>query len=478
MQKQSYDLILKPLALAKYASLALVHGVLRASQLVWNEALAWAPRNATTRKRVLLAIGAVPVMSAVVAFATAPSQPGIDVPSVSITEQLTLALNPDDILQAPPLVTEERIRRGDSVASVLGRMSIRDVTELHSLIRTNKDAKRLQTLAPGLLVSALVDDQGRLLWLRYWHSPNAVGAQTPVLLIERSNGLANGQLTARTEMVEFERQVEVKSAQIRSSLYAATDDADIPDAVANQLADIFSSEIDFHSDLKKGDRLRVIYESMLVNGEPVRSGKILAAEFVNDGVSYKAFLHSDGKHPAGYYNADGKSMKKAFLRTPLEFSRVSSGFSLSRFHPILQNWRAHEGVDYSAPRGTRVRSTADGVVEFLGARNGYGNVVIIKHSSNTTTTYAHLSGFASGLRQGQHVSQGDLIAYVGATGWATGPHLHFEFRVNNVPKNPLTVALPTAQPLDGQTLAGFRRKASEWNQRLALADSVRVAKAQ
>ena len=190
-------------------------------------------------------------------------------------------------------------------------------------------------------------------------------------------------------------------------------------------------------------------------GQPTRTGRILATEFVNNGKPYSAvwFESKDGQ---GYYTAEGKNIRKAFLRSPLEFSRVTSGFSHSRFHPIHQTWRAHKGVDYGAPIGTRIKATGDGVVEFAGKQGGYGNLVVIRHQGRFTTHYGHLNGFAAGIRKGARVNQGDIVGYVGKTGWATGPHLHYEFRINNVHQNPLAVALPSAPPLTPQQMAEFK----------------------
>jgi murein DD-endopeptidase MepM/ murein hydrolase activator NlpD len=241
--------------------------------------------------------------------------------------------------------------------------------------------------------------------------------------------------------------------------------------VATQLADIFGGDIDFHRDLRKGDRFAVIYESVNHLGRAVRSGRILAAEFVNNGKTYRAAWFADdagGENTGGYYTAEGKNIRKTFLRSPLEFSRITSGFTSARFHPVLQKWRAHRGVDYGAPVGTRVKATGNGVVEFVGVQGGYGKVVILRHQGRYTTLYGHLSGFASGLRKGSRISQGDVIAFVGATGLASGPHLHYEFRVGDVHQNPLAIALPSAPPLMPQQLAQFQAQTGTHLARLDL----------
>jgi murein DD-endopeptidase MepM/ murein hydrolase activator NlpD len=251
----------------------------------------------------------------------------------------------------------------------------------------------------------------------------------------------------------------MKSAAIRTSLFAATDDADIPDSVASQLAEIFAGDIDFHRDLRQGDHLSAVYESFAFNGREVKSGRVLAAEFVNQGKSLRAvwYADDDAGRTGAYYTPEGKSLRKAFLRSPLEFSRISSGFGL-RMHPIQQRWRQHTGVDYAAPEGTRVKATADGIVDFVGQQGGYGNIVHIRHHSGYATWYAHLSAFAKGLRRGMRVAQGDVIGFVGHTGWATGPHLHYEFRVNNQFRNPLAISFPAAQPIAADRLPRFNAR--------------------
>jgi murein DD-endopeptidase MepM/ murein hydrolase activator NlpD len=257
------------------------------------------------------------------------------------------------------------------------------------------------------------------------------------------------------------------SGEIQASLFAATDAAGLPDAIAVQIGEIFGSEIDFHRDLRKGDRFTVVYEMVHVRGEPLRAGRVLAAEFINDGKAHRAvwFQGPDG-HSGGYYAPDGKNLRKAFLRSPLEFSRISSGFSGARYHPVLKEWRAHRGIDYAAATGTKVRATADGVVEYIGRQNGYGNLIVLQHSGRHSTAYGHLNGFASGLRRGSRVSQGDVIGFVGSTGLATGPHLHYEFRVDGQQRNPMSVAMPAAEPVPAHLRTAFEAAAGSLSSRL------------
>jgi murein DD-endopeptidase MepM/ murein hydrolase activator NlpD len=257
-------------------------------------------------------------------------------------------------------------------------------------------------------------------------------------------------------------------------LFAATDDARIPDSVAVQIAEIFAVDIDFHRQLRKGDSFSLVYDTLTADGEPVPwsqgAGRVLAAEFVNAGRAYQAvWFERDGK--GAYFDAQGRSRKKTFLASPLEFSRVSSGFAM-RMHPILQQMRAHKGVDYSAPPGTPVRVVGNGTVQFAGWQGGFGKVVFVSHGNDRTTVYAHLSRID--VRQGQRVSQGDRIGAVGSTGWATGPHLHFEFRVGGVHKDPLTIAKASESvEIDAASRAAFASVVKTFAPKLELADAVR-----
>jgi murein DD-endopeptidase MepM/ murein hydrolase activator NlpD len=269
------------------------------------------------------------------------------------------------------------------------------------------------------------------------------------------------------ERAPLQTRLAMKSGTIRSSLFAATDAAAIPDSIAMQLADIFGGDIDFHRGLRKGDRFSVVYEQQTLNGRAVRVGRVLAADFRNQGRAYRAVWYSGPDGKGGYYAADGKNLRKAFLRSPLEYSRITSGFGM-RLHPFLQTWRAHKGVDYAAPAGTRVRSVGDGVIDFVGSQNGYGNVIIVRHPGNITTLYAHLLGFARGLRKGVNVAQGDIIGAVGQSGWATGPHLHYEFRTAGQARNPLAVVLPTALPIAANEMGAFKSQADPLAARLDL----------
>ena len=249
----------------------------------------------------------------------------------------------------------------------------------------------------------------------------------------------------------------MKSGVIRSSLFAATDGANVPDSVATQIAEIFASDIDFNRDLRKKDHFKVVYELRYSNGELTGVGRVLAAEFINKGKTHQAVYFEANDKEKGYYTPDGKNLRRAFLRSPLKFSRISSGFTRSRFHPVLKKWRAHKGIDYAARKGTPVRATANGIVAVSTRNRGYGKYIILKHRGRYSTVYAHLSRFAKGLRKGTRINQGDIIGYVGSTGLATGPHLHYEFRVKGIQRNPLRVVMPAAIPLAAKNIPAFNK---------------------
>lgn len=395
-------------------------------------------------------VAGISLFSMVAAFGTAPDSEEIRGHQRTVVELLPLAIDATTAAESGSFVREERIQRGDTVAALLSRLGVQD-EQAFAFLRQQPDTQALfRQLRPGKIVTARTNEAGELLALTFPLN----GPKDNALVVERHDG----KLQATEEAQTLVPQVAMKSGEIRTSLFAATDAIGLPDSVATQMADIFGSDIDFHRDLRKGDRFSVVYEMLYNQGQPARTGRILAAEFVNNSKAFRA-IWFEGRDGQGYYTAEGKNIRKAFLRSPLEFSRVTSGFSNARFHPILQTWRAHKGVDYGAPIGTRVKATGDGIVEFVGKQGGYGNLVIIRHQGRFTTHYGHLNGFVTGIRKGMRVSQGDIIGYVGKTGWATGPHLHYEFRINDVHQNPLAVALPSAPPLAPQQMTEFQRHA-------------------
>lgn len=419
--------------------------------------------------RWFVAISTLPFLGVVTAFGIMP-QTGLDPAGLkTVSEEVALPLLEQKA--ARTAATEatfwrnERVQRGDTVAELLRRLNVEDAAASEYL-RSEASAASLRQLAVGKEVQAETAADGSLLALRFL---NNSGEQ---VVVERTGG----QFKVSTMPSQLEQRVFMRTGEIKTSLYAATDAAGLPDPAANQMAEIFGGEIDFHRELRKGDRFSVIFEMTYSNGEPVRTGRILAAEFTNQGRTHRAVYFQTAENKGDYYAPDGKSMRKAFLRSPIEFSRVSSGFSNSRFHPVLNKWRAHKGVDYAAPIGTKVKVTADGVVAFVGKQGGYGNVVLVNHQGRYTTVYGHLSRFASGLQRGQRVAQGDVIGFVGMTGLSSGPHLHYEFKIDGTQRDPLRVALPDAKPISQEQMAVFQQTTRELNDRLAMLRTTRLAK--
>jgi len=395
------------------------------------------------------------------AFGLAPDTTLETIPTRSVVRALALPAIAPAAASAELYWREERVQRGDTIGGLLARAGVDD-PEAMQFLRTDPTARPLYQLRPGRPVHVATGESGDLVALRFQTQSGAV------LAIERNGGGFASSQAAATEVV----RTMLRSGEIRSSLFAAADAAGIPDAVTLALAEVFAGDIDFYHDLRRGDRFTVMYEMRYVDGEAVGPGRILAAEFSNRGATLHAYLWQDADGTAGWYNAEGRSTRGTFLRAPIEFSRVTSGFTLARFHPVLQTWRAHKGVDYAAPTGTPIRATADGVVTFAGVQGGYGNVVFLRHHGSYSTVYGHLSRFAPQLRNGMRVKQGDTIGYVGSTGWATGPHLHYEFRVADEPRNPLTVAMPVAEPIAADRLAAFRESTRAAQDALALARSL------
>jgi murein DD-endopeptidase MepM/ murein hydrolase activator NlpD len=353
---------------------------------------------------------------------------------------------------------EERIQRGDTLASLLARLGVDDADALKYLRATREGHAFSGNLRPGRNVRAETSPDGDLVSLSYALSP------TEVVRVTRQK---QGFSTTRAEM-QLERRVHMRGAEIRHSLFGAADAVGLPDSVTMQVAEIFGGDIDFHKDIRRGDRLRVVYEMLYHEGEFLRAGRVLAVEFVNQGKAFAAVWYEapGTRDEGGYYTPEGKNLRRAFLRSPLEFSRISSGFG-ARMHPIFQTWKEHRGVDYAAPSGTRVRSVADGVVEFAGRQGGYGNVVVVRHQNQYSTLYAHLSAFGPQAKKGARLAQGETVGFVGQTGWATGPHLHYEFRVATQPVNPLTIALPHSEPLADRLLADFHVRSQPALMRIA-----------
>jgi murein DD-endopeptidase MepM/ murein hydrolase activator NlpD len=380
-----------------------------------------------------------------------------DVAPLPLDEQLQ-ALENHDLT----LYRTDSTRSTETTDAFLARLGIEDAAAAAFL--RHEPTFRSQFFAkPGRSVTVETNDRHELIKFTGRWAPDAAG-MFKRLVIHRA---AEGVFVSHVETAPLVARVRLGSGLVRSSLFAAADEAHVPDAVVSQLVEIFSGDIDFHQDLRTGDRFNVVYETLEADGEPLRTGRILSAQFVNAGSSYSAVWFQAPARKGAYYTLDGHSLTASYLSSPLEFSRVSSGFAM-RFHPILHQWKAHLGVDFAATIGTPVRSVGEGVVEFAGEQNGFGRVVIVKHSNLEQTLYAHLSRIA--VHAGQPVGQGQAIGAVGQSGWATGPHLHFEFRVNGVHQDPSLMARRNeANTLSAELRPDFDRLAQSMRIQLAAA---------
>jgi murein DD-endopeptidase MepM/ murein hydrolase activator NlpD len=416
---------------------------------------------------------------AATAFGVAPMAPdAADLPKRLVTEDYRPSGLDEQLdalaSQRLSLVRNDTTRADDSAASLIKRMGVSD-PELSAFLASDTLSRKLWQGRPGKLVSAKMDASGRLTELvaRY---PAERDSQFSTHFSRLTIARGDAGFMSTLETVPLGTTARLASGVVRTSLFAATDDAKLPDPIATQMAEIFASDIDFHRELRKGDTFSVVYEALTADGEPITwnqgAGRVLAAEFVSNGHAYSAVWFQGPSGKGAYFDMEGRSKHSAFLASPLAFSRITSGFSM-RFHPVLQQWRRHEGVDYGAPVGTPVRAVGDGVVAFAGQQNGYGNVVQIQHSDNRMTVYAHLSRID--VRRGDRVDQGEHIGDVGMTGWATGPHLHFEFRVNGAVRDPLTIAkVADTVALDSSTKPRFLAQADALKAELGVAQTLGV----
>jgi len=413
--------------------------------------------------RTLVALSSLPLFGVVAAFGLAPDTNTLDITAETITEAIALPA----LASASRVGTFEResvVQSGDTLANALSRLKIDD-SEIQRLLATDAVRQLASSIRAGKRIQATTTEDGQLLTIQFERG------DAPALTVRRQG---DGYVAEESNAL-LETRVVMRSGRILSSLYGATDSAGIPDSIANQMAETLSTSLDFRDDLRRGDTFSVIYTVNYRNGEPIAVGKLLAAEFVNAGKPYRAVLFRDPFGREDYYTPEGESLKKGFLRSPLEFSRVTSSFSNSRKHPVFGFHRAHTGVDFGAPTGTRVKATGDATVKFAGRKGGYGNLVILRHPNGYETYYAHLSAFASGIRTGRAVGQGQVIAYVGSTGASTGPHLHYEVRIAGRPQNPMAIKLPGAQPLTTAQRAQFLQQTSNWSDKLALLRNTNLA---
>ena len=402
------------------------------------------------------------------------------------------------------LYKSETSRASDTVESLFQRLSIDD-QDAERFIRSNTQLRKNLLSKSGRPIRVEVDEQNRVLslkvlWLQsdnsyyeleLFRKPNPNESQ-PLDVVAGANnfepsahsakasgsGSSSGSSSGSTSAFDLQLQIHpmhtsmrVATAHIKTSLFAATDAAHVPDSVAAQMAELFAGEIDFHRSIKKGDHFTLIYEALDADGEPMGYGKIIGAEFVSNGVAHQAmYFQEKGAKEGNYFNLNGQSLKRTYLAAPLTYSRITSGYKM-RFHPILQEWKAHKGIDYAAPSGTPVHTVGKGVVRSAGWMNGLGNVVFVDHGNAQTTVYAHLSQIY--VRTSQTLEQGQVIGAVGETGWATGPHLHFEFRINDQYKDPSSIARQSVPiVLSSAAAAEFNHQASSIRIQLSRSSSV------
>lgn len=426
--------------------------------------------------KVATAVALTTALVAVTALATAPLRHPEEAPALqTVIDSLPITWPVLEGESEEIFVYSERIQRGETLASLLDRLGATD-PDFHRYVASNPLARKLLQLPSGRTVTADIDSAGRVRSLQYRFGsldPNAAQPARRLIVERQGEGFH-----VTEEPVPIERQIAMGVAEIQSTLFAAIDAAGIPDAVASRIADILEDRVDFTRDLRRGDRLRVLYEMIRESDslDPPVVGRVLALEFDNGRTRHEAVWFDRGGGEGGYYAFDGRSLKRSFLRQPVEFSRISSGFRPARMHPILKYTREHKGVDFAAPIGTKVRSSGDGVIEFIGRQRGYGKVIVVRHRNDITTLYAHLHGFTRGLSTGSRVAQGEVIGFVGATGMATGPHLHYEFMVGGENVDPMTVTMPGAAQLDRNDMKRFLPHAQALQLRLTQLENVQLAR--
>lgn len=363
-----------------------------------------------------------------------------------------------------PVTKPVTVGRGDSLFTIFKKHEL-DLAELLLLVNSKPHGERLKKLLPGQSLEFWLDDAGAVTGLDYRLD------RTRYIRYTR----ASGGFSSDFVEIPLERRVTHASGHVQSSLFLAGQRAGLSDRLIMEMAEIFGWDIDFSLDIRSGDKFLVVYEELFENGDKVGDGNILAAEFINRKRTFRAVRYEGLDGRPAYFSPDGLSMRKAFLRSPVKFGRVSSRFNLKRRHPILHKIRAHRGVDYAAPRGTPIRASGDGKVIFAGRKGGYGRTVILRHGSTYTTLYAHMNGYARGIQSGRRVNQGQVIGYIGSSGLATGPHLHYEFRVRGVHRNPLTVKLPQAAPVPHEHRHDFIQKTRKLVNQLDVLSKIRIA---
>lgn len=379
-------------------------------------------------------------------LSTSPTIETAAAPLVTINTEVEVEVEPVVAVEPLEQTKDFTVSSGDTLSVLFAKAELGN-SLMHKILDTNKDAKRFANLKVGQTISFKLDENQEL-----------QSISSPISAIETIH------LEKKPDTEDFSFRKEVATTQInekhaegtiQGALLSATAEAGLPYGLAINMANIFGYDIDFAQDLRTGDRFELIYEEKVLDGKAIGTGNILSARFTNRGKVYTAIRYTDKNGSSSYYSADGSSLRKAFIRTPVDFARISSRFSNGRKHPILNKIRAHKGVDYAAPRGTPIKAAGDGRVTLAGRNGGYGNTVVIKHGQRYQTLYAHMQGFAKGIRSGSTVKQGQIIGYIGTTGLSTGPHLHYEFRVNGVHVDPLSQKLPAADPIQASEKKRF-----------------------
>lgn len=427
----------------------------------YNRKKPWISRSGNAPKKKL--IRRVLMFGIVLFFFTHKADPKPFIETEKITPEIVTSKVPEVQINLPPQlpVPEQEspgeieqentstpkwhivtIKKNENLSLIFSRLGLSS-QQLYSLLLTGKATKRLKHLMPGQQLKFMIDGD-KLEALIYEIN------KTQFLSIDRDGERFQAKIINR----DLEERLSYATGTIGTSLFAASRQAGLSNKLTMELANILGWDIDFALDVRAGDQFSVVYEAMFLDGEKINNGNILAAKFINRGTTYRAAFYTSPEGKSGYYTPNGQSMRKAFLRTPVDFTRISSDFGM-RYHTILNRMRAHKGTDYAAPRGTLIKSTGDGNIAFMGTKGGYGKTIIISHGNGYKTLYSHMSRFKRGLRKGRRVKQGQTIGYVGSTGLATGPHLHYEFRVNGVHRDPVNVKLPGSSPIKAKYIADF-----------------------
>ncbi|MEN8213953.1 MAG: peptidoglycan DD-metalloendopeptidase family protein [Pseudomonadota bacterium] len=362
----------------------------------------------------------------------------------TVAEEAVEEMQPG-VIASQPLLVIHQVRAGDTLLAIFNKLGIDKALYQRFILLDKKSRQRLARLRPGQMLHFRFSKENQLVEVIH----NIDSTHSTSYLI------SDDDIQISKQQKEVQVKIESAHGTIESSLFSDGIRAGMTESLIIKMAKLFNWDIDFGRELKKGDYFGVIYEGRYVEGQRIGTGSILAAEFINGKKKHRVIRYADSRGDVDYLDPQGRSRRKQFIRTPLSFSRISSRFTGSRWHPVLRRWRSHKGVDYAAPKGTPVWATADGSVSIVGRQRGYGKVIYLKHGKYTTV-YGHLSAFKSGLKKGAHVRQNQVIGYVGSTGLATGPHLHYEFRINGKHVNPLSHSLPIAEALSGKSRKKFR----------------------